>query len=314
MHSDYLVLAYYKFVQIEDPHAEVARHKQFFEGRDARSRIYISHEGINGQMSAAKADAESYMKWIHSDPRFGDLEFKIHHHHENVFPKLTIKFREQLVAMDERVDTTKGGQHLSPEEWKRMMEERDEDTILIDTRNDYEWKLGHFEGSELPPLDRFRDFPAYARYLKEKRDPKKTRVMMCCTGGIRCELYSALMKREGFEQVYQLEGGIIKYGLEVGSDHWQGKLFVFDDRLAVPVGNKASVISSCCYCGVHCDTYLNCANTDCNQLFICCSSCAALAQGCCCKECEQAPRVRAFVPSERPKPFRKLRSGGTSSC
>ena len=111
-------------------------------------------------------------------------------------------------------------------------------TLILDVRNDYEWKIGRFEGSELPPLETFREFPAYAKKLKEERDPKTTSVMMYCTGGIRCEFFSALMKKEGFEKVVQLDGGVIHYGLKEGSDHWEGKLFVFDDRLAVPMGEK----------------------------------------------------------------------------
>jgi UPF0176 protein len=203
---------------------------------------------------------------------------------------------------------SKTGVHVSPEEWQKMLDERDENTVLIDVRNHYEWDIGHFEGAELPNLEQFREFPRYAKELKEKRDPKKTKVMMYCTGGIRCELYSALMKEEGFEEVYQLQGGVIKYGIEAGTKHWRGKLFVFDDRLSVSISEKepSELISQCIYCKTSTDYYYNCANMDCNELFLACTSCAKEHLGCCCASCETAPRVRPLAVEERPKPFRRL--------
>lgn len=307
---NYAVLAYYIFTQIEDPALEVLKHKDFFNTRDIKGRIYISQEGINGQMSASMQAAEEYMEWLKSDPRFKSVEFKIHTYPEHCFPRATVKVRKQLVAMDMPVDMTQTGVHLSGQEWKKMLDNRDSTTLLIDVRNDYEWEVGHFEGAELPTLEQFREFPAYAEGLKSKWDPKKTKVMMYCTGGIRCELYSSLLKEKGFDEVYQLDGGVIKYGLQEGSSHWKGKLFVFDDRLAVPITDKepADVISHCIHCKEKSDLYFNCANMDCNELYISCLSCAEKTHGCCCPECEKAPRVRSFVPSDRPKPYRRLRS------
>lgn len=310
----YAVLAYYYFTPIENPALEVLRHKEFFSIRDIKGRIYISQEGINGQMSASFAAAEEYMAWLKSDSRFKDVEFKIHTHPEHCFPRATVKTRPQLVALDAEVDMSKGGKHVSAEEWKQMLENKDEQTIILDVRNDYEWEIGHFEGAELPTLEQFREFPSYAKKLKETRDPKKTKVMMYCTGGIRCEVYSALMKEEGFDEVYQLQGGIIKYGLEEGSKHWKGKLFVFDDRLSVPISEKepGEVISSCVHCGAKSDLYFNCANMDCNELFICCLECGEKMLGCCCSACQEAPRLRVFQKSERPKPYRRLSELGHS--
>jgi UPF0176 protein len=304
--NTYFVLAYYIFTPIEDPQAEVSRHLDFIEKRDITCRVYISEEGINGQMSASAEAAEQYMEWLKSDPRFASVAFKLHPHHEHVFPRPSVKYRKQLVAMDEKIDFSQTGTHVAPEEWKQMLIDRDENTVLIDVRNDYEWKIGHFEGAELPQLDTFRRFPDYARQLKEQRDPASTKVMMYCTGGIRCELYSALLKKEGFENVFQLDGGVINYGLKEGNDLWRGKLFVFDDRLAVPIdGRDAETISSCCHCDQPSDVYYNCANMDCNELFLCCPACAEEFQGCCCAECRSAPRLRPFEKGDRPKPFRR---------
>ena len=301
----YLVLAYYHFISLPDPNAEVSTHKDFFEGRDVTSRIYISENGINGQMSASRTDAQSYMDWMHSRSEFKDVHFKLHEHHEHAFPRCTVKYRKQLVAVDEEVDLEKRGEHLSPEQWKHMLEEKD-DHILIDVRNDYEWKIGHFEGAELPPCETFREFKQYADNLKENVDPKKTPVMMYCTGGIRCELYSSILVERGFEKVYQLNGGIINYGLKEGSKHWLGKLFVFDDRLAVPISpEETKTIGICHHCQKPNDSYLNCANMDCNTLFLCCPDCLKQHAGCCQDACKNAERVRPYHEASAHKPFRK---------
>lgn len=301
----YFVLAYYHFTPIEDPNLLIKEHKKFFTERDVTGRIYISEEGINGQMSGVVKDAEAYMAWIRQDKRFADMWFKIHTSDENVFPRMTVKYRKQLVALDYPVDLSKGGKRVAPAEWKHMLEE-EEDICLLDVRNRYEWEIGHFERSTLPPVENFRDFPDYADQLKETIDPKKTKVMMCCTGGIRCELFSALLKEKGFEEVYQLDGGIINYGLKEGASHWKGKLFVFDDRLAVSIdGKESEPISFCRHCHLPCDTYYNCANMDCNELFLSCPSCIETYRGCCCHPCKEAPRVRSFTKERGNKPFRR---------
>jgi UPF0176 protein len=303
--SPYLVLAYYHFITINDPHQEVAAHKKFFEGRDVTSRIYISENGINGQMSAARADAQAYMEWMHARPEFQNVHFKLHEHHEQAFPRCTVKYRKQLVAVDEQVDLSHRGEHVSPKQWKEMLEQKD-GHILLDVRNDYEWKVGHFEGAELPPCETFRDFKQYAEDLKNKVDTEKTPVMMYCTGGIRCELYSSILKEKGFDKVYQLNGGIINYGLEEGGEHWLGKLFVFDDRLTVPISkDETKVIGVCHHCGGPTESYINCSNIDCNNLFLGCLECVKKYKGCCTEECTCAPRMRPYHEDTVHKPFKK---------
>lgn len=299
----YYALAYYIFTPIENPYREVKNHKRFFKDRDVSGRIYISEEGINGQMSGAQADAEAYMTWLSES--FPGVKFKIHTTDENIFPRMTVKTRKQLVALDEPVDLSKGGKHVSPKQWREMLES-DEDYLLLDVRNDYEWQIGHFENAVLPPLTKFRDFPNFADQLKETKDPKKTKVMMYCTGGIRCELYSALLKERGFDEVYQLDGGVIAYGQQEGHKHWKGKLFVFDDRLAVSIdGQEVEPIAHCSYCKAPTDIQYNCANMDCNNLFVCCTACIEKQKGCCCSTCSNAPRLRPYDHTKGNKPFRK---------
>jgi UPF0176 protein len=307
----YLVLAYYHFLKppfrLEDPSRLVKAHHQFLNNKDAKGRIYINEEGINGQMSIHEQDAESYVEWLRQHEAFQEMEFKVHVAEEHAFAKMTVKYRKQLAALDIAVDLNKTGEHVPAHEWQQMLEAQDQDTILIDVRNDYEWKVGRFEGALLPELENFRDFGEYIEHLKKLYDTKKTKVMMYCTGGIRCELYSALMKERGFETVYQLQGGVIKYGLDAGVKHWKGKLFVFDDRMVVPISKEETeVISSCVHCSTPMDVYYNCANMDCNALFIACPECVKDLKGCCSQQCTTEPRVRAFVAVAKPKPFRKL--------
>ena len=307
----YVVLAYYYFCpspeMIQNPHELIKQHKTFFEGKDAKGRIYINEQGINGQMSIEESQAESFIQWMHGFEQFKNLEFKVHLYPEHAFAKMAVKYRKQLVAIDAPVDLRLAGEHLSSSQWDAMLEEKDQDTILVDVRNDYEWKVGHFEGAILPQLETFRDFNVYIDQLKKLYDAKKTKVMMYCTGGIRCEIYSALMKEKGFDAVYQLQGGVIKYGLEHGTKHWRGKLFVFDDRMVVPISkDNEEVISKCSFCDTASDVYYNCANMDCNALFLSCPCCVESKKGCCSEGCMHEPRVRVFDVHQTPRPFRKL--------
>lgn len=304
--ASHLILAYYHFVSLSNPIGEVKIHKDFFKNRGVTCRIYLSEQGINGQMSATRHDAEAYMEWMHGRPEFQTVKFKIHPYHEQVFPRITVKYRKQLVAIDAEVNLSNRGEHISSDQWKTMLESQ-ADKILIDVRNEYEWKIGRFSGAELPPCETFREFTAYADSLKEKADPLKTSVMMYCTGGIRCELYSAILKEKGFEKIYQLDGGVIGYGLEQGDKHWEGKLFVFDDRMAIPISDKSTspVIGSCHFCSMPNETYYNCANMDCNNLFLCCQECLKKHTGCCCLECMASDRMRPFHEHTAHKPFKR---------
>lgn len=306
MEIPYIIIAYYHFSPIENPHLEVKRHKAFFATRDITSRVYISEEGINCQMSAAKQDAHDYIEWLKKElPGFDTTHFKLDPYHEHVFPKKIVKYRKQLVAFDTDTDLENAGEHLSPKEWKEMLD-TGKDHMLLDIRNDYEWEVGHFSGAECPPCATSRDFKKYAEELKEKVDPQKTPVMMYCTGGIRCEIFSSILKEGGFEKVYQLNGGVINYGHEQGKDHWLGKLFVFDDRMTIPLCEEdAPVIGKCHKCSTPIEAYYNCANMDCNHLFLSCPTCLEELKGCCKESCSSAERVRPYHDKTAHKPFRK---------
>jgi UPF0176 protein len=299
------VLAYYAFTKVDEPQKFIKEHKSFLEELEGKGRIYVSEEGINAQCSVPKKNLEAYSARVLQI--FPTADIKVHDHFSHPFAKLIVKYRKQLVAMDKEVDTSIKGVHLEPADWENMCRDKDDSTIIIDTRNDYEWKVGHFEGALLPELDTFRKFPEYAEKLKEKYDTENTKVMMYCTGGIRCELYSSLMLKMGFKKVYQLKGGIIRYGLENGNKAWKGKLFVFDDRMVVPISKDAATpISVCQFCNVEVDQYFNCANMDCNALILSCPDCIDQRKGCCCESCLETGRVRPFSISTVTTPFRKL--------
>lgn len=306
MQNKYLILAYYHLNPIENPGAIVLEHKKFFKNKDAKGRIYISEEGINGQMSGEKSVCEEYMAWLKTLPGFEGVTFKVDPHHENIFFKMTVKVRKQLVALDRPVDLSQRGEHMSPSEWKKHLESDNKDYILIDVRNDYESTIGHFEGAEKPPCNTFREFVEYTeKELLEKRGiSKDQKILMYCTGGIRCEYFSAYMKEQGFENIHQLEGGVINYGHQEGDQHWSGKLFVFDDRLVTKIGEEDKCISRCKHCNQLSDTYYNCANMDCNALFTCCSDCLKEFCGCCSSSCTTHKRVRPISHLSN-KPFRK---------
>lgn len=306
MEKEYSILAYYHICFVDDPHGWVKDHKKFFKTRDVKGRLYISEEGINGQMSGEKSDCEAYIEWVQSKPGFENIQMKIQPHHENIFFKMTVKYRKQLVAFDEPVDLKKAGRHMSPQEWKRHLEGESEDYLLIDVRNDYETKIGHFKGAELPNCQSFREFKEYTQkeLIENRRLSKDQKILMYCTGGIRCEYYSAYMKENGFENIHQLDGGIINYAHQEGDQHWDGKLFVFDDRLIAKLGQEDKCISKCHHCDQAVDTYYNCANMDCNFLFICCRSCFSQYSGCCSSQCTTAERLRPTSHFSN-KPFRK---------
>ncbi len=297
----YDVISWYRFIEITDPQAEVGVQKKMMTRWGMLGRVYISHEGVNAQVSAPKESSKAYQNWVVS--RFPGVMCKVQEHPEQAFPKLTVKVRRQLVAVDLSLDPTQGGEYVTSKEWREMME-GEEPYLKLDVRNDYEWDLGHFEGFERPPCKTFRDFPKFASELKEKYSTKKPKVMMCCTGGIRCELFSVLMKQEGFDDVYQLEGGIIKYGEEERGKHWGGKLFVFDDRLAVDVNqDEEHLTAHCRFCDMLTAGVYNCANMQCDKLFFSCPDCLENQKGCCQKACLEGGQVRPL--DQMDKPFRK---------
>ncbi|MCH8568439.1 MAG: rhodanese-related sulfurtransferase [Balneolales bacterium] len=301
----YTVLLYYKFSPIQDAETFIKQHRAFCKNNGLKGRIYVSEEGINGTVSGLKQATDLYKDTLRAVSGFENTEFKEDPCDSIPFARLIVKYRPEIVTLRSPIDldpNTEGGNRLSPEEWKAVLE-GNEDFVIIDVRNNYESKVGHFEGAILPDLKNFYDFP---QWLDETDIPKDKKVLMYCTGGIRCEKFSVLMKKKGWEDVNQLHGGIINYGHVTGGKFFKGKCFVFDDRLVVPVNtDDEEPISHCEITGVPSDNYLNCANMECNRLFICSEEGARLMEGACCEECKNHPYKRPFNPDDAFAPFRK---------
>lgn len=288
----YQVLLYYKYVEIAEPDAFAREHKNLCEQLELNGRILIAAEGLNGTVSGTRENCAAYRKALQDDPRFADMQFKIDDTEAHTFRKLRIKVRNEIVRLGLENDVNpheRTGRRLSPAEFYAALQR--DDVVVVDARNDYEYDVGHFRGAIRPTVKTFRDFPQWAREtLAPYRD--KT-VLTYCTGGIRCEKFSAMLLQEGFNDVCQLEGGIVTYGKdpEVRGRLFDGSCYVFDERVTVPVNQteEAVIISRCHYCGTPSERYVNCANLDCDSQFLCCVECEFRHKRSCSEPCETAP-------------------------
>lgn len=273
------ILLYYFYNRIADPAAFVDEQRALCEDLGLLGRILIGDEGINGTVSGLTESTERYMATLRSDERTRGIEFKIDTAEGHVFPKLSIKLRSEVVTLglgEDDVDPNEiTGKRLSPEEWLEAIQ--DKEAIVLDGRNDYESALGKFKGAICPPLEHFRDFPEWIREnLGDKKDRK---ILTYCTGGIRCEKLSGFLLREGFEDVSQLQGGIVEYGKhpETRGRDFEGLCYVFDQRVGVEINQTETrkIVSSCWRCGEPSPRYRNCAWPPCNDQIFLCENCEA---------------------------------------
>lgn len=301
----YEVILYYQFTRVDDPALFCKDHRAFLKELGVKGRVYISSEGINGTLGGTPDQIREYRDFLQNLPGFENTEFKTDEHDTIPFAKLICKVRDEIVALRvPGLDPKQGGRYLSAQEWRKLMES-EEEYVMIDVRNNYESKVGHFKGALKPDLENFYDFPDWLEEA-EKEIPKNKKVLMYCTGGIRCEKFSVLMKQKGWEDVNQLHGGILTYAREEGGDYFEGKCFVFDDRLVVPVNPQSmEPVSVCEITGQPADSYLNCANMQCNKLFICSEEGAQMMEGCCSETCKESEYRRPFDPKDAFRPFRK---------
>ena len=301
----YEVILYYNFEPIEEPEVFCKNHKMWLKQNNLKGRVYISSEGINGTLGGTPEQIQAYREFLWSIDGFGNTEFKTDEYETIPFAKLTCKVREEIVAIHyDGLNPKDGGHYLEPEEWRTVMESG-EDYVMIDVRNNYESKVGHFEGAVKPDVENFFDFPGWLEQAGEEI-PKEKKVLMYCTGGIRCEKFSVLMKQKGWQDVNQLHGGILRYAKKEGGKHFRGKCFVFDDRLVVPVNIETlEPVARCEITGKPADSYINCANMECNKLFVCSEEGARIMEGCCSEECRQNEFKRPFDPDNAFRPFRK---------
>ncbi len=283
-----LTISFYQYHHLEHP--QLFRDHLFlhWNAMDVLGRIYVAPEGINAQLSIPAARFEEFKDFLDRIDFLENVRINIAREQDNEsFLKLKIKVRDKIVAdglEDATFDVTNKGIHVDAVTFNALIE--DSETVLVDMRNHYESEIGHFKNAWTPDVDTFRDSLDYIEEkLQNHKEDKK--LVMYCTGGIRCEKASAYYKHKGFKNVYQLEGGIIEYDRQVTElgleNKFKGKNFVFDHRRSEKIGEE--IIAHCHQCGTPCDTHINCANDGCHLLFIQCDSCKAAYENCCSQEC-----------------------------
>lgn len=294
------ILAFYKYVNIENPERFMKDHLNFCLELGIRGRILVGKEGINGSVSGTLEQTEKYKEYLLVDLRFQGMMFKEDVGLLHPFEKMQIKVKEEVVHFGVDVDLKYTGTHLQPSEFLEIYDEQGklkDNILLLDARNDYEYNVGRFKDSVHLDIKNFRDFPEAAKQqLVNKKDKK---VVMFCTGGIRCEKASAYLKQElGFQDVAQIDGGIANFGKQFPDTVWEGSLFVFDKRLVVPINQKDQrAITECVGCGKECDLYKNCRNAYCDKLYITCIDCEHAMNGCCSDNCLEEFRKQCLEKS-----------------
>jgi len=293
--ANYQTLLYYCYSTITDAEQCAADHLKFCKSLNLVGRIIVADEGLNGTVSGTAESCGIYMQTLHADPRFAAIDFKVDDVEEPSFVKMHVRYKSEIVHSGLRdpqiINPNKQtGKHLEPKDFLAM-KDRD-DVVILDVRSNYEHSVGKFKNAVTLDIENFRDFPSKINELAKYKDKK---ILTYCTGGIKCEKASALLLHEGFTDVYQLHGGIIKYGKEAGGEDFEGKCYVFDNRLTVDVNAvNPKVISTCHNCGTVTAKMINCANPECNEHFTQCDACGEKLDGCCSETCQQHPRKRIY--------------------
>jgi UPF0176 protein len=298
-----ITISFYQYFTITDPQQFRDELYKALDELKVFGRIYVAHEGINAQISVPENNLEAFRNYLYSIESLNGLRLNIAVDDDGKsFWVLKIKVREKIVAdgiNDPNFSMEKKGKYVNAQQMNELLQ--DDNTIVIDMRNHYEYEVGHFEKAIEIPSDTFREqLPMAVEMMQDKKDKN---IIMYCTGGIRCEKASAYMLHNGFNNVFHLEGGIINYAKQAKENNlpskFLGKNFVFDDRLGERI--TEDVIAKCHQCGHPADTHTNCKNDACHLLFIQCEACAAKYDGCCSEECKTVYNL----PEEEQKELRK---------
>ncbi len=299
----YKVISFYRYIPIEQP--EVLREvlTDFCQSRHIFGRILVANEGINGAVCGLISQITQFQEYLMQNPLFTNMTFREQTAEKNTYHKLVVRVRKEIVHFGSPVTFNHPGTHLEPSQLQQWYN-TNQDFIIIDARNDYEYDLGRFKNAIKLPIQNFREFPSTLPQLQQYKEKK---IVLYCTGGIRCEKASAYLKDHGFDQVYQIQGGIINYVNQYPNTqektsssgdsfktYWQGGLFVFDDRLSSDVG---PTITQCRHCHTPEKQYLNCHNIACDKLFIACRECQSRFNHCCSQDCANSPHQRKIKPS-----------------
>ena len=293
------ILLYYRFTPIPDPTAVMLWQRTLCESLELTGRILISRHGINGTVGGELTAVKRYIRATRAYPGFRDMEFKFSEGSAADFPRLSVKVREELVAfgVPEDVDVDEngvigGGVHLKPEEVNELVDSRGDEVVFFDGRNAMEADIGRFRDAVVPDVETTHDF--ISEIDSGKYDDLKDRpVVTYCTGGVRCEVLSALLRKRGFREVYQIDGGIVRYGETYGNDGlWEGSLYVFDRRMHMEFGDATDhnfvQLGRCIHCSGGTNIYRNCANQKCRRQVLICDDCAATRPGSHCTDCRRA--------------------------
>ncbi len=274
--NKFQILLYYKYANIENPELEMTRQRAFCEALDLKGRIIVAHEGINGTIEGTLENTEKYVSWMKSDRRFKNIHWKKSSGIGDAFPRLSVKVRKEIVSLHlhEQEDINPNvltGVHLKPAELRKWYEQGKE-FYIVDMRNDYELQVGKFENTVFPGLKNFRDL---REKLEDIENLKDKTVLTVCTGGVRCEKASGLLKREGFKDVYQLDGGMVSYMEKYPGKDFKGSLYVFDKRKVMHFEDpdKHEIIGRCVKCEKPSERYVNCFYPQCHDHVIVCENC-----------------------------------------
>lgn len=272
--TKYSLLTFYKFVDIQEPKDEVQKLYRFTRDIGLRGRIFIGEEGINATVTGNIGQIHALLLYLDSNQYFKDIpdiDSKATQVDGHKFPKMIVRYRKEIVSLGEiysAADIEKVKSKMSVEDFKRLMDEENDDYLILDMRNNYEYKLGHFKKAIPAGTVNFRDLQSIIDHYKEQFDNKK--IVMYCTGGIRCEKVAVYLDQQGFKDVKQLDGGVVKYVNKYKDGNWLGNLYTFDDRVSTEVGDErtTSIISECHYSGQKAKNYYNCRYGPCNAQII----------------------------------------------
>ena len=288
----YRSVAYYKYVHIPEAEVFAIRHLKYCKRLGITGRIIVADEGLNGQFSGTPELCETYMNDLLADPIFAGIMFKIDECSKPSFQKMHVRYKPEIVhAGAKTIDPNEiTGIHLGAQEFRELKNK--ENVVILDVRSEYEHRIGHFKNAITLDIENFREFPDKIQELESLKD--KT-IITYCTGGIKCEKASALLLKNGFKDVYQLHGGVIQYGKDAGGEDFEGKLYVFDERVIVDVNTvNPSIISTCIHCGTESARMVNCSNLLCNDQVVICENCGWEWEGACSEDCKQTVSKRAY--------------------
>src|SRR3989344_3766445 len=287
-----IVSSFYKYTRIKDSEKLQKEILALCSWLELKGRIMVGAEGINGCVYGTKTNVEKFKNHFRRSKMFSDMEYKDHTAAKPAYRKIFVRIRNEIVNSSVKVDLKNTGKFLTPSQLKEMLDRR-EDIVMVDMRNDYEAKIGKFRNARTLSMKNFRELPNVVNEIEDLKDKK---IVTYCTGGIRCEKASAYLVENGFKDVYQIKGGILKFGEEFPDTYWEGKCFVFDGRIAIDLNkNNKEPLTECAWCNEKCDDYANCHNLDCDKLFVCCGECRENHNKSCSEECSIAPKRRKEI-------------------